>query len=183
MRKQRKFAAFLATVAVCGGVAIGLNRATAQDQAAPEQSVLIPPQSAPAVEAPALAPPVAPPQPAAVIPPQEGIPLQEGSAVVVASEPVVHPAPPIVTHASLSARRMYRCHEAVNLVMATMDPATCCVYEIPLCVPACCTGAPTIESREGLLGRGVVEYCWPCGFSATVKFRHVLGDVKVEYDG
>jgi hypothetical protein len=67
--------------------------------------------------------------------------------------------------------------------MVTKNPADCCLYEIPLCVPACCEGEPTVTSGCGLLGRGVVEYCWPCGFSATVKFRHVLGDVKVDYDG
>ncbi len=149
-------------LATCG-LAFWLSQAPAQ-----EQSVLLPPQNPPVADQPALPSPEPP---------------QNAPAIVGVDAPVVHPAPPIVTHASLSARRLYRCHEEVSLVMATIDPVTCCVYEIPLCVPACCTGAPTISSRSGLLGRGVVEYCWPCGFTAKVKFRHVLGDVKVEYDG
>ncbi len=169
MRLRPIHSAALLIAAACG-LAICMSYAAAQ-----EQSVLVPPQVTPPTPLPAMPSPAQPQL-------NETMPPQNTPAVVV-SEPVVHPAPPIVTHASLSARRMYRCHEEVSLVMATMDPVTCCVYEIPLCVPACCTGAPTISSRNGLLGRGVVEYCWPCGFSAKVKFRHVLGDVKVEYDG
>lgn len=174
-------------IAAACGLDICMSYAAAQ-----EQSVLVPPQVTPPTPpqvTPATPPQVTLPNPLPAMPspepPQlhETMPPQNSPSAVVVSEPAVHPAPPIVTHASLSARRMYRCHEEVSLVMATMDPVTCCVYEIPLCVPACCTGAPTISSRSGLLGRGVVEYCWPCGFSAKVKFRHVLGDVKVEYDG
>jgi len=77
---------------------------------------------------------------------------------------------------------MYRSGQ-IQMVMVTQDPADGCCYEIPLCIPACCTGAPTISSGHGIFGRGVVEYCWSCGFRAKVKFRHVRGDVKVEYDG
>jgi hypothetical protein len=29
---------------------------------------------------------------------------------------------------------------------------------------------------RGIFGRGVTEYCWPCGFRAIVKFRQVLGE-------
>jgi len=98
------------------------------------------------------------------------------------TEAVVHPAPRTVYHASRSARRMFRCQEHVELVMVTKNPADCCLYEICLCVPACCTGEPVVSERCGLGGRGVVEYCWECGFTATVKFRHRIGDVKVDYD-
>jgi hypothetical protein len=52
-----------------------------------------------------------------------------------------------------------------------------------MCIPACCVGDPKVASRRGILGRGVVEYRWECGFRAIVKFRHVLGDVEVEYEG
>jgi hypothetical protein len=38
-----------------------------------------------------------------------------------------------------------------------------------------------MSEGRGLLGRGIVEYCWPCGFKAKVKFRPVLCDVKVDY--
>jgi hypothetical protein len=78
---------------------------------------------------------------------------------------------------------MYRSSGEVHLMMMVKNPADGCVYEIPLCIPACCTGEPTMEEWCGLFGRGVVEYCWECGFTAKVIFRHVIGDVKVEYDG
>ena len=99
------------------------------------------------------------------------------------SEGAVHFAPPIKYHTSRSARRMLRGEETIELLMVTRNPADGCLYEIPLCLPACCVGEPTVDERRGLRGRGVVEYCWECGYSATVKFRHRVGDVKVEYDG
>ena len=97
-------------------------------------------------------------------------------------DPNIHPAPPIVYDTDHDARKMYRSGQ-IQLVVVTQDPSDGCLYEIPLCIPACCTGEPRIKGGRSLLGRGVVEYCWACGFKAKVKFRHVLGDVKVEYEG
>ena len=99
------------------------------------------------------------------------------------AELVVHPAPPIEYDTDGDARRMYRHSGQVELIMVTQDPADGCFYEIPLCIPACCTGEPMVSSGRGIFGRGVVEYCWPCGFRAIVKFRHILGDVRVDYEG
>ena len=74
--------------------------------------------------------------------------------------------------------------EQIELVMVTKNlAADGCYYEIPLCVPGCCVGEPTVSGGRGIFGRGIVEYCWSCGFRAEVKFRHILGDVKVEYEG
>ena len=95
----------------------------------------------------------------------------------------VRPAPRIKYDTDRDARRMYRASGEINIVMVTQNPADGCYYEIPLCIPACCVGEPSISGGRGLLGRGVVEYCWPCGFRAEVKFRHILGDVKVDYEG
>jgi len=96
----------------------------------------------------------------------------------------VRRTPPIVYDTNRGARRMYAKSGRVELVMVTKNPADGCYYEIPLCLPACCAGEePQMECRRGIFGRGVVEYCWPCGFRAEVKFRHLLGDVKVEYAG
>jgi hypothetical protein len=66
--------------------------------------------------------------------------------------------------------------------MVTENPADHCLYEIPLCIPACVTGEPSVSSHCGLFGRGVVEYCWPCGFEVIVKFRNI-GDIRVDYEG
>src|SRR3954447_5768133 len=98
------------------------------------------------------------------------------------SGPVVHPTPPIDYDTHRSARRMYRSGQ-LQLVVVAQDPADGCCYEIPLCIPACCNAAPKVSGVRGIFGRGVVEYCWSCGFRAKGKFRHVLGDVKVEYEG
>jgi hypothetical protein len=114
----------------------------------------------------------------ALMPAPEAQPL----AAPPARDPNVHPAPPIVYDTDHDARKMYRSGQ-VQLVMVTQDPADGCCYEIPLCIPACCTGEPKVSGGKSLLGRGVVEYCWACGFKAKVKFRHVLGDVKVNYEG
>jgi hypothetical protein len=39
-----------------------------------------------------------------------------------------------------------------------------------------------MHSYCGLGGRGVVEYCWPCGFEVKVRFRNI-GDIRVDYEG
>jgi hypothetical protein len=141
---------------------------------AQEQSVVVEPQPVPPAEQPTLAPPAEPtlPPPAA---------KEEIMPAPAATQAVVQPTPPIVYHTGLRARRMFRCQDQVKLVMVTKNPADCCLYEIPLCVPACCEGQPSVREGRGIFGRGVVEYCWPCGFSAKVKFRRVLCDVKVDY--
>jgi hypothetical protein len=100
-----------------------------------------------------------------------------------AMEVAVRPAPPIKYDTDGDARRMYRRSGEVNVVMVTKNPADGCFYEIPMCIPACCVGEPSVSGGRGIFGRGVVEYCWPNGFRAEVKFRQILGDVKVEYEG
>ena len=122
----------------------------------------------------------APPQQPALALPEASV--AEPIPGPVVTEAVAHRAPPTVYRASRRARRMFRCQEQVELVMVTKNPADCCLYEVCLCVPACCVGEPVVRERRGLLGRGVVEYCWQCGFTATVKFRERIGDVKVDYD-
>jgi hypothetical protein len=113
---------------------------------------------------------------------QEPMPAPE---IVEGPAAEVRPTPPIVYDTDRDARRMYRGSGEVELVMVTQNPADGCFYEIPLCIPGCCVGEPTVNSGRGLLGRGVVEYCWPsCGFRAIVKFRQIIHcDVKVEYEG
>jgi hypothetical protein len=112
----------------------------------------------------------------------EPMPPPSGNSIAPpAKQTNVHPAPPIDYETHHKARRMYHSGQ-VQMVMVTQDPADGCCYEIPLCVPACCTDAPKVSAGRGIFGRGVVEYCWSCGFVAKVKFRHVLGDVKVDYE-
>jgi hypothetical protein len=78
------------------------------------------------------------------------------------------------------ARRLFGDSPMVDVTMVTQNPADGCFYEIPMCLPACCTGEPTMHSYCGLFGRGVVVYCYECGLEIEVKFR-LRGDVEVEY--
>ena len=78
------------------------------------------------------------------------------------------------------ARKLFGGSPFVDLTMVTQNPADGCFYEIPLCLPACCTGEPKMTSYCGLFGRGVVVYCYECGLEIEVKFR-LRGDVEVEY--
>ena len=57
-----------------------------------------------------------------------------------------------------------------------------CAVEVPVCIPACCTDAPQVEARRGLLGRTRVLYRWCCGFEVEVVFC-CNGDLIVHYDG
>jgi hypothetical protein len=118
---------------------------------------------------------------------EELMPPPEGAEVLPpesAGPPIdIRPTPPIEYDTDGDARDMYREAGEIEIVMLTQNPADGCFYEIPLCVPGCCEGVPTISADRGIFGRGVVEYCWPCGFRAEVKFRKILGDVKVEYEG
>ena len=74
------------------------------------------------------------------------------------------------------------CEAPVKTTIKVVNPCTCCPVEIPVCLPACCTGCPQVTSRCGLLCRGVVHYDWCCGFSVTVRFDR-CGDAVVIYRG
>jgi len=144
----------------------------------PARGKLVDQESSRIVGAPQQLPPQStPPQ---LVLPQETLPP---ASAPLRSDVKVLPAPPIEYDTDHDARKMYRKSGSVNIVMPTLDPADGCYYGIPLCIPGCCVGEPRVVGDRGLLGRGKVEYCWPCGFRAIVKFRHTLGDVKVEYEG
>jgi hypothetical protein len=114
---------------------------------------------------------------------EEPMPAPDPDMIVESPEIEVRPAPPIEYDTDGDARKMYRKSGEVQVVMIAQNPADGCYYEIPMCIPGCCIGEPKVSGGRGLLGRGVVEFCWECGFRAEVKFRHILGDVKVEYEG
>jgi hypothetical protein len=155
------------TLAIKGVLIFAVATAFAQDQ-----SVVVEPQAAPMLEQPAM------PLPSPALEPEV---MPGPAAAETIGETFVHPTPPISYATGHRARRMLRCTEQVELVMVAKNPIDCCLYEIPLCVPACCEGQPAMREGRGIFGRGVVEYCWPCGFVAKVVFRPVHCDVKVAY--
>jgi hypothetical protein len=196
-------ARFLRTViaaAVFG--TLGTLTLAAQPAPRPERAISLPTflsQFAPSLLN-QVQPTPAPAQPTLAQPtPAQATPMQPGQQAVIdegvdapgstpapsslpapASAEVRRP-PHIVYDTDGDARRMYR-SGSVEMIMVTQNPADHCVYEIPLCIPACVTGTPAVSSYCGLFGRGVVRYCWPCGFEAIVKFRNI-GDVRVDYEG
>ncbi|HEY4309232.1 MAG TPA: hypothetical protein VGN12_07250 [Pirellulales bacterium] len=74
------------------------------------------------------------------------------------------------------------CKPAVKTVLKVVNPVTCCPVDVPVCLPACCEGCPAVDSKCGLLSRGVVTYDWCCGYRVVVRFDR-CGDVTVVYRG
>ncbi|MES1213145.1 MAG: hypothetical protein ABUL64_01025 [Singulisphaera sp.] len=74
------------------------------------------------------------------------------------------------------------CKPPIKTVLKVVNPVTCCPVDVPVCLPACCEGCPAVDSRCGLLCRGVVTYDWCCGYRVVVRFDR-CGDVTVVYRG
>jgi hypothetical protein len=161
----RIFSLVAAVVALCWAFGWG-NLSSAQQ----ESTVLVEPPAAQPKLVPAL--PTTPPSIPAADLPEELAPPQ--AAVTV------HPVARIDYDVTHRARRLFGGSPMVKLTMVTQNPADGCFYEIPLCLPACCTGEPKVTSYCGLMGRGVVVYCYECGLEIEIKFR-LRGDVEVEY--
>jgi hypothetical protein len=135
--------------------------------------------------------PAAPVEASVVVTPAEpAVVVESAPSVVVEAAPV--PAGPVCCplnvvdyRTTLSAKRAYRCYgPGVNTAVCIDNPAdcTCTQYQVNLCVPACCTGAPRVCPSTGLFGRGKVDLVWDCGFTATVVFR-AHGGAIVIYQG
>lgn len=76
----------------------------------------------------------------------------------------------------------FLCAPPIQTVLAVPDGSSCQgAVEVPVCIPACCTDAPRVEARRGLLGRTRVLYRWCCGFEVEVVFCG-NGDLIVHYD-
>jgi hypothetical protein len=75
------------------------------------------------------------------------------------------------------------CAAPVQTVLLVKDPCVCgCLVNVPVCLPACCTGAPEVCCHRGLLGRAVVEYEWCCGYRVKIVFDR-CGDLIVHSYG
>ena len=56
----------------------------------------------------------------------------------------------------------------------------CCPQEVSVCIPGCCTEAPTISWRKGIFGRQIGLYTWPCcGHQVKVVVNRKCEIVKV----
>lgn len=70
------------------------------------------------------------------------------------------------------------CKPGVPTVLKVKDPCTCCEAEVQVCIPACCTGEPTVCAGTGVFCRDVVTYEWCCGYRVKVVFKRT-GDLLV----
>jgi hypothetical protein len=129
-------------------------------------------------------------QPAATPPGQPLPPAEAAPALPVETlaidpccdvAPKCCPAPCITYHHRRHRKACYDpCQGMASMVLAVKDPCCCCNVDVPVCVPACCTDVPCVNSRCGLFGRGIVEYSWDCGFRVQIVFnKH--GKVRVTY--
>ena len=172
----------LALLVACGALVAWAGQAVAQD----ESSVMVAPTPAPAeaTEAPAMpAPATTTPAPAAESAPTTAPAPAATTEPVPAAEPADLLTPCIDYRTHHSAKKLLRCNPQVKVVMVAQNPADCCLYEVPLCIPCCCEGEPCVTSECGILGRGIVTYTWPCcGFEAKVVIKD-CGDVTVHYRG
>ena len=183
MRRSMRFGILLAASAAVCLVMAWCNSLPAQD----ESSVVVP-QSP--VEQPAVAQPLAEPTtvqpemipavPTTPTPVEKPFLMPDEELAAPAGAIVVYPVARIDYDVTHRARRLFGGSPFVELSMVTQNPADGCFYEIPMCLPACCTGEPKVTSYCGLFGRGVVVYCYECGLEIEVKFR-LRGDVEVEY--
>jgi hypothetical protein len=57
-----------------------------------------------------------------------------------------------------------------NVVLVVCHPCTCCDLQIPVCVPACCQGAPSICFQRTVIGPGKAVFTWSCGHQVVVRF-------------
>ena len=74
------------------------------------------------------------------------------------------------------------CQTTLDAVLTVEDPRTCRLIDVPVCLPGCCTGKPSVHGHAGILRRGVTAYHWPCGYKVRVVIDH-HGDVIVHYFG
>ena len=86
---------------------------------------------------------------------------------------------PCIKYFYLGCRRVCcECGPPVKAVLKVKDPCCCCYVNVPVCLPVCCKGKPCVTSRCGLLGRGIVNYSWECGFKIRV-VTTASGDIRV----
>jgi len=69
-----------------------------------------------------------------------------------------------------------------QVMLDVCHPKTGCTVHVPVCIPACCQGAPCVRCQRCLIGPGKVVFTWCCGYEVTVRFT-CCGDYKVSTRG
>ncbi len=67
----------------------------------------------------------------------------------------------------------------IHTTLTVAPPCSCCSQVVSVCVPGCCTEAPSVCWRTGLFGRQIGTYTWAgCGHTVKVVVTR-RGDVRV----
>ncbi len=58
-----------------------------------------------------------------------------------------------------------------KILLKVTHPCNGCCYDVPVCLPACCQGAPCITLHRTVIGCGRVVYRWSCGHCVVIRFQ------------
>jgi hypothetical protein len=104
-----------------------------------------------------------------------------------ASQKHIYAMPATATHVRYVQHHPHKrnccgCQTSYKTTLTVYDPCNCCMIEVPVCLPGCCTDTPSVGGRGGLFGQGITNYYWRCGFNIRVVVSK-RGDVTVHYYG
>ncbi len=85
---------------------------------------------------------------------------------------------PCITYRHCGPKLCCGCEPPTEITLKVKNPCTGCETDVQVCLPACCTGEPTVCAGTGLFCRDVIHYEWCCGFRVKVAFKH-CGDLIV----
>lgn len=166
----------------CGGLLTDAARAAGKTPVVLVSSRLVQapncvtPAPAPTCVTPAPAPACTTPAPTCVTPPP---------SCTTAAPPCCPPPccpKPCITYRHKCVCRTVCCGctqpPPINITLNVKDPCTCCPVEIPLCIPGCTTGEPTVVCGTGIFCRPTLTYTWANGYEARISFKH-NGDIIV----
>jgi len=60
--------------------------------------------------------------------------------------------------------RLEPCGPRYETDLLVKDLCACCFVQVPVCLPACCTGEPQVRHK----GKHVVEYTWCSGYKVRI---------------
>lgn len=69
-----------------------------------------------------------------------------------------------------------------KVILQVCHPCTGCKYEVPVCIPACCTGVPSVCFQNTLIGNGKTVFTWNNGYTVVVRYPHGGGYRVIQHD-
>lgn len=102
--------------------------------------------------------------------------------VIPAGQPLPFNAAHIsyVHHGALR-KACYGC-KSVTVNLCIQDPCTGVVYDVPVCLPDCCTHPKVVVEKGVPSGKAISVYVWNCGAKVKI-IRDRCGDITVHMIG